>query len=120
VRTVQTSVKSNAGNHPCPIATTLNLDILITRNTAIEPNPVTIRVTGAPLPEMNGTTVIGPAFGPAGGTVTVNGTGGYCNFPTSYSMTFTITPTTITGTITIGGNGSLPTGQPLVLDFSGN
>jgi hypothetical protein len=118
-RTVSVSVQSNEGNHPCVVGPTLTLDILITRDTSIEPNPVAIHITGS-LPAMNGSTVIGPTFGSNGGSASASGTGGYCGFTTSYSTSFTITPSAISGTITIGGDGSLPGGKPLVLSFSGN
>jgi hypothetical protein len=96
----------------------MELNFFITRDRSIEPNPVSIRVTGPGLPTMNGSTVIGPNFDSNGGTASATGTGQYCGFNTSYEISFTISPSGVSGTLTIGGDG-LPGGKPLVLSFTG-
>lgn len=119
-RVVTTSVVENLGSHPLLLPSTFTLNFLITRNIAIEPNPVSIQVSGGGLPVMTGSTVVGPAFGPnGGGPLVAQGVGTYAGFPTTYVIVFSISPSGVSGTIAIGGDGALPTGFPLVLAFSG-
>ena len=119
-RTVATAVASNPGGHPCALGSPLVLNFFITRAGPPEPGtPVTIAVSGAGLPSMGGSTVIGPSFGSQGGSASASGSGAYCGFTTTYRIDFTISPGSVSGTITIGGDGALPGGQAIVFSFSG-
>jgi hypothetical protein len=81
--------------------------------------PITITVTIPGAGTLTGNTVYGPGFNSQGGTASASGTGQYCGFTTSYEMTFTITPSGVSGTLVIGGDHALPGGQPISFNFSG-
>ncbi len=117
-RSTNFGVLSNPAAHPCVVGPALELRFFITRDRSVEPNPVAITVSGPGIPTMTAATVIGPAFDSQGGTASASGTGVYCNYSTSWKLEFTISPQSVSGTLTVGGEG-LPTGLPIVFSFSG-
>lgn len=118
-RTTTFVVSVNPGNHPCALGTR-EVNFLIQRAGPPENGtPITITVTIAGTATLSGNTTFGPGFNSQGGAASANGTGQYCGFTTSFEMTFTISPSGISGTLVIGGNGSLPGGQPITFNFSG-
>jgi hypothetical protein len=118
-RTLTFAVQSNPAGHPCVVGPTLPVNFLIQRDRSVEPNPVTITVTAGGLPVLTGSTVIGSSFGSEGGKVVVSGTGSYCQRTTSFDMSITISPTSVSGTLVIGGDGALPSGQPIIFSYTG-
>jgi hypothetical protein len=118
-RSVHTQVQKNDGDHPNDIPADITLNFFITRDRSVMPNAVHITVSGGGLPTMTGNTVIGPTFDSPGGTASASGGGMYRGFSTSYAIGFTIGASAVSGTITIGGDGGLPGGQPLILSFAG-
>jgi len=119
-RTVTFQVSANPGNHPCGVGPTMEVNFFITRAGPPEDGvPITITVTIPGFATLNGNTVFGPGFNSQGGSATAAGSGTYCGFTTSFSMSFTISPGGVSGTLVIGGDGTLPGGQPITFNFSG-
>jgi hypothetical protein len=99
---------------------TMTLTVLITRDTTT--NVITISITGPPpwVP-LTGTAMFGPGFTAAGGSFTASGTGtvaGFSGTTAEFSGSVT-TAEGLRGTLRIGTNGRLPTGQPITYRIAG-
>jgi hypothetical protein len=118
-RTTTFNVSANPGNHPCQLGT-MEVNFLIQRaGPPQDGTPIEITVTIPGAATLHGSTVFGPGFNSQGGSATAAGSGTYCTFTTSYSMSFTISGGSISGTLVIGGDHALPGGEAITFTFSG-
>lgn len=119
-RTVTFTVTENPANHPCKLDTR-EVNFLIVRPAGTPQNgdPIDITVTIPGGGTLTAHTVYGPGFNNQGGTASASGTGQCNGFPTSYEMTFTISPSGVSGTLVVGGDHSLPSGEAIKFSFSG-
>jgi hypothetical protein len=98
----------------------MQLAVLITRDTST--GAITIDITGPPpWVALHGTAQFGPGFTSAGGEFTATGQGtvaGYPNVTVDFSGSVT-TSGGLQGTLRMGINGELPTGQSISYSVSG-
>jgi hypothetical protein len=94
------------------------VELLIVRDRAVEPNPVTIEMTVNPT--LTGATQVGPSFSERGGDFSASATPPYEGFQTTWVFQGSVIDGQgISGQLTIGGDGGLPGGQPIVYRVQG-
>src|SRR5206468_2824726 len=76
------SVSSNPGMHPTALLSVTSLNLFITRDRAVEPNPVIIELTIGGM-KLTGNTQIGLTFDSPGGSFTANAYAPYQGYMTS-------------------------------------
>jgi hypothetical protein len=111
-------VDSNAREHPASLEGTRPVELLIVRDRAVEPNPVTIEMTVNPT--LTGATQVGVSFNERGGDFSASVTAPYEGFETTWVFQGSVIEGQgLAGELTIGGDGRLPGGQPIVYGVEG-
>jgi hypothetical protein len=111
------TVVRNTGQHPPDLTAVTSVVLDVTRDIAAgrgPGNPVYIGL-GIASTTLKGTTTIGPTFNENGGTFTASVTAPYRGYTTTWTFEGVVTAGQgIRGVLTIGGDGKLPGGQPIV------